>query len=185
MREGGVGIGLPYSRKLAREHDGELRYVLPRESGAPGACFELTWPPAHSSAVAPGPSQAVRDALKGTRLLVIEDDESIAALIELTFDAHGAQVLSLTTEQQVAETLKGRPVFDVALVDLSPVKDTLRESLGRMKELSPSAPIILMSGEPGGVPQEAEGSFSSWVRKPFDMDQLLSTVGKLLTKSDT
>lgn len=180
MRQGGVGIGLPYSRKLAREHDGELRYVLPGESGTKGACFELSWPPAHSSAVAPGASQAVRDALHGSRILVIEDDLSISALIELTLEAHGAQVLSLATAAQVEEAFRGRALFDVALLDLSPVRDTLSATLARMSELSPEAPVILMSGEPGGVPHEAEGHFASWIRKPFDMDQLLSTVGKLI-----
>lgn len=180
MRQGGVGIGLPYSRKLAREHDGELRYVPPAESGAKGACFELSWPRAHSSAVAPGSSQAVRDALHGSRILIIEDDLSISSLIELTFEAHGAQVLCLATGEQVEEAFRGRPLFDVALVDLSPVRDILDATLTRIKELSPDAPIILMSGEPSGVPQEAEGRFASWVRKPFDMDQLLTTVGKLI-----
>lgn len=185
MRDGGVGIGLPYSRRLAREHDGELRYVLPEESGARGACFELTWPPAHSSAVAPGPSQAVRDALHGARVLVIEDDLSISSLIELTFEAHGAQVLSLSSAEQVEETFRGRPLFDVALVDLSPVRETLCATLSKMAELSPDAPVILMSGEPSGVPHEAEGRFAAWVRKPFDMDQLLSTVGKLIVAHPT
>jgi CheY-like chemotaxis protein len=180
MRAGGVGIGLPYSRKLAREHDGELRYVLPAESEATGACFELSWPRAHSSGVAPGPSQAVRDALHGSRILVIEDDLSISSLIELTFEGHGAQVLCLGTAEQVTEALRGRPLFDVALLDLSPIRDTLCATLTRMKELSPDAPIVLMSGEPSGVPQEAEGRFASWIRKPFDMDQLLSTVGRLI-----
>lgn len=180
MREGGVGIGLPYSRKLAREHDGEVRYVLPAESGTKGACFELSWPPAHSSAVAPGPSQAVRDALHGSRILIIEDDLSISSLIELTFEAHGAQVLSLSTAAQVEEAFRGRPLFDVALLDLSPVRETLNATLTRMSELAPDAPIVLMSGEPSGVPPEAEGRFASWIRKPFDMEQLLSTVGKLI-----
>ncbi len=180
MRQGGAGIGLPYSRRLAREHDGELRYVLPPQSGTSGACFELSWPTAHSSTVAPGPSQAVRDALHGSRVLVIEDDLSISSLIELTFEAHGAQVLSLATGEQVEETLRGRPLFDVALVDLSPVRDSLCSILSRMEQLSPGAPVILMSGEPSGVPKEAEGKFASWVRKPFDMDQLLSTVGRLI-----
>lgn len=180
MRQGGVGIGLPYSRKLAREYDGELRYVLPTESGTQGACFELSWPSAHSSSVAPGPSQAIRDALHGSRILVIEDDLSISSLIELTFEAHGAQVLSLATAVEVEQTFRGRPLFDVALLDLSPVRDNLSATLTRMSELSPDAPVVLMSGEPSGVPPEAEGRFASWVRKPFDMDQLLSTVGKLI-----
>jgi CheY-like chemotaxis protein/two-component sensor histidine kinase len=183
-RPGGAGIGLPYSRALARNHGGDLRIVAPSERpGAVGACFELQWPYARSSAISSGPPESVRVALRGARVLLIEDDLAISSLIDLTLDAYGAQVLSLTTEEEVQNTLQGAPVFDAALVDLSPLKDTLIPSLERLKMLSPRAPLILMSGEPAGVPEEAQGYFDSWVRKPFDMDQLLRTLSELLQEA--
>jgi two-component sensor histidine kinase len=180
-RPGGAGIGLPYSRALARNHGGDLRLLHPSErEGKAGACFEIQWPYARSSAVSSGPPESVRVALRGARVLLIEDDLAISSLIDLTFDAYGGQVLALSSAEEVEAALQGKPVFDAALIDLSPLKGTLEATLMRLRELSPKAPLILMSGEPGGVPEEAEGYFSSWVRKPFDMDQLLRTLSDLL-----
>lgn len=184
-RPGGAGIGLPYSRTLAHNHGGDLRLVPPSErGGAPGACFELEWPYARSSPVSSGPPESVRVTLRGARVLLIEDDLSISSLIELTFDAYGARVLALTSEEEVDKTLQNTPVFDAALIDLSPLKGRLIPSLQRLRELAPGAPLILMSGEPGGVPEEAQGYFASWVRKPFDMDQLLRSLSDLLQPAD-
>jgi hypothetical protein len=39
---------------------------------------------------------------------------------------------------------------------------------------------ILISGVAGGVPQGAETLVSAWVRKPFEMSEVLSVMGTLL-----
>jgi DNA-binding NtrC family response regulator len=122
----------------------------------------------------------VRVALRGARVLLIEDDLSISALIDLTFNAYGADVISLSSMEELDTVLLGSPAFDVALIDLSPLKGQLELSLGRLRALAPGAPLILMSGDPGGVPAEVEGYFATWVRKPFDMDQLLRSIAELL-----
>lgn len=180
-RPGGAGIGLPYSRALARNHGGDLRVIPPSERpGQKGACFELEWPYARSSAVPSSPPESVRAGLRGARVLLIEDDLSISALIDLTFNAYGAEVTALSTMEEVEAALQGCPEFDVALIDLSPIKGHLQSSLKRLRALAPRAPLILMSGDPGGVPAEAEDYFASWVRKPFDMDQLLRSISELL-----
>lgn len=177
-RPGGAGIGLPLSRSLALENGGELRLAHPPVAKERGACFELQWPAAPSAAVPPGKNQSA--VLSGARLLVIEDDVSIASLIELSFEAQGAHVLSITEPDQLDEVLMKDPVFDVVLLDLSPVKGRLEEIFARLRALSPHAPVILMSGEPTGVPQVEGANFAAWVRKPFDMGQLLDTVAGLL-----
>jgi CheY-like chemotaxis protein len=179
-RKGGAGIGLPFSRTLARKCGGELRLVPAEESKSQGACFELTWPGSRPLTVAPGQSSPFAEKMRGARILVIEDDISILSLIELGFQAHGAEVITLSNPDEVEETLQGRPVFDAALVDLSPIKSRLVEVLARLRHLAPHAPIVLVSGEPTGVPDEANGRFAAWVRKPFDMGELLNTVSNLL-----
>ena len=95
-------------------------------------------------------------------------------------EAQGAHVHSIVRESQVDEVLSQRPLFDIALLDLSPVKDRLEEILARLKNLAPNAPVLLMSGEPAGVPAEAQGRFSDWIRKPFDMTQLVTRMTQLL-----
>lgn len=182
-RRGGAGIGLPFSRTLARKCGGELRLVPPEESKGSGASFELTWPGSRPLTVAPGRPSPFSEKMKGARILVIEDDLSILSLIQLSFEAHGAEVITLTNPNEVEETLQGRPMFDAALVDLSPIKPRLVEVLARLRHLSPGAPIVLVSGEPSGVPEEANGRFAAWVRKPFDMGELLNTVGNLLQQA--
>jgi len=181
-RPGGAGIGLPHSRSIARENGGDLNYV-PLPEGAKGACFELTWPAAPSAAVPPSQAGGADGSLSGTRVLLVEDDASICSLIELTFEAHGAHVLAIADPSRIDEVLSSRPMFDVALLDLSPIRERLDEIFARLGNLSPGAPVILMSGEPTGVPDEASGRFASWIRKPFDMDQLLHTVSSLLREA--
>lgn len=182
-RDGGAGIGLPFSRSLARQNGGDLRLVPAAERKSPGACFELTWPCARAVSVAPPRPTKYSGKMAGARILVIEDDLSILSLIELSFEAHGAEVISLSNPGQVEETLQGLPLFDAALIDLSPIKDRLVEVLARLRHLSPAAPIVLVSGEPTGVPHEANGRFAAWVRKPFDMVELLTTVDNLLSQA--
>ncbi len=177
-RPGGVGIGLPLSRRLARDNGGEL-CLTPTQQGT---CFELSWPADPLTAVRSAPPTHYQGGLDGRRILVIEDDLSIASLVELSLEVHGAQVLTITDSEQLDGVLMKRPVFDVVLLDLSPVRARLTEVLARLNNLAPDAPIVLMSGEPGGVPEEAQGRFASWVRKPFDMDHLVLTLGRLVAE---
>jgi len=174
-RSEGAGIGLPFSRRLARRNGGELSLLNP---GEPGACFELRWPCAPSSQVPP--PRPLDRTLRGTRVLMIEDDQSIAHLVELSLEARGAQVLSIIESEAIDEVLSKRPIFDIALIDLSPIKTRAEEILTRLSHLSPDAPLVMMSGEPGKLGADLERRFASSIRKPFDMDQLADTVERCL-----
>lgn len=177
-RKGGAGIGLPHSRQIARDAGGDL-IVVPADKGAR---FELTWPVAGSTGVRPSVPAEEAKALEGARVLVLEDDTAISALVELSFEARGAEVITVEDPAQLHRVLDGRPVLDIVLLDLSPVEDDLPHVFDRMRSVAPSAPVILMSGQPTGVPDNAQGQFASWVRKPFDMEQLIATVAESLHK---
>lgn len=175
-RQGGVGIGLPHSKQLARNAGGDL-IVVPAERGAR---FELTWPVVGSTGVRPSIPVEEAKALDGARVLVLEDDTAISALVELSFEARGAQVVTVEGPEQLRQVLDARPLLDVVLLDLSPVEAELPEVFARLASVAPDAPVILMSGQPTGVPEEMQGRFASWVRKPFDMEQLIATVAECL-----
>lgn len=176
-RRGGAGIGLTHSRRLACERGGNLR-LLPSERGA---CFELTWPRATSAAGAVEVREAQANrALNGARILVVEDDPAIASLLELSLEAKGAEVVLVDGAHGLGQLLGGRPVIDAALLDLSPLAGHLAEWLDEIRRHAPDAPLVLVSGHPNGIPDEAAGRFSAWVRKPFEMGELLHTLGCLL-----
>lgn len=177
-RVGGVGIGLPHSRHLARQAGGDLALV----PSAQGACFELVWPFATAgslrSTIAPESGTHLADA----RVLVIEDDAALSTLIELSFGARGAEVIVAPDRTSLEAVLSGRPVLDLILLDLSPAEGELAATLAALNRVAPGAPIVLMSGQPTGVPPEAEGYVECWVRKPFDLEELIRTARDLLAR---
>jgi CheY-like chemotaxis protein len=175
-RRGGAGIGLAHSRRLARESGGDLSLLHAER----GASFELTWPVlASASAVKNGESSS--SILVGARILVVEDDAAIASLLELSLEARGAEVVVASDGQSLERILSGRPLFDAALLDLSPLGERLVESIDAIVRESPRASILLVSGQPTGIPPEAEGRFAAWVRKPFEMSELVETLTSLLS----
>ena len=175
-RAEGAGIGLVHSFALARERGGDLDYV----AGDRGARFELTWPVARSTAVRPSVRAASTTALTGTTILLVEDDVAVASLVELSCGARGAEVIIAADRDELRRVLEVTPRIDAVLLDLSPVEEALAETLDEIGARAPSAPVILMSGQPTGVPAGGEGRFSAWVRKPFDMEELLQTVADLV-----
>lgn len=178
-RSGGAGIGLPHSRRLAREGGGDLHLVpTPR-----GALFELVWPVAATSSVRPTLGAESRRDLAGARILAVEDDSALSALIELSFGARGAEVIVVSDAAALDAVLAGRPMLDLVLLDLSPIETRLASALAEIARVAPQAPVVLMSGQPTGVPAEAEGRVARWVRKPFDLDELIGTVRDLLPRS--
>lgn len=174
LRPGGAGIGLPHSRELAVDHGATLELL----SSVRGARFELSWPVVRSSAPQSSFPPAVRAALDGARILVIEDDPAVSALVEMSLEARGAEIILVSGAPQLRTVLGRKPVVDLVLMDLSPVLPEISEIIRELNTVCPDAPIVLMSGQPGSVPVEFESAFCSWIRKPFDMGQLIQTVGE-------
>lgn len=176
-RRGGAGIGLAHSQRLARESGGDLRLTTSER----GACFELIWPITPRSSALRTSTEGTVSVLVGARILVVEDDAAIASLLELSLEARGAQVIVVSDAVELQRVLGGRPIFDAALLDLSPLGGQLRESIEAIVRQSPRASVLLVSGQPGGIPPEADGLFAAWVRKPFEMSELIETLTSLLS----
>lgn len=175
LRPGGAGIGLAHSRHLALEHGGDLAWVPTTR----GARFVVSWPMGRASATHSSLPPSEKAQLEGMRILLIEDDEAVTTLLELTLEARGAEILPVATLAQLRTVLDHRPVIDVVLVDLSPLASNLEGALQEIQQVCPDAAIVLTSGQPGGVPVSVEKCFQAWVRKPFDTDQLVKTLATL------
>jgi CheY-like chemotaxis protein len=177
-REGGAGLGLRHSADLARSHGGSLSLV----SHAPGATFELAWPIGEALSQAgrmlPPPRQA---SVAGARVLVVEDDAAVRSLVEFALEARGAQAIVVATGDEFDAIVAAGAPFDAALVDLSPLGGRAASALETLRASSPSVVTILISGVAGGIPPGTEQLISAWVRKPFEMSEVLQVMGTLLT----
>jgi CheY-like chemotaxis protein len=174
-RTGGAGIGLKHSAALARERGGELRLV----QAGPGATFELCWPvrEAHS-----GAHQRLRESsvsLGGLRVLVIEDDPAVSSLIEFALETHGVHVFPAARQEQMVALLREHR-FDAALVDLSPFENDAGEALELLDAaVADGASLILISGLVTRLPPVLEGRIAAWVRKPFEMNEVVQVLRQL------
>lgn len=173
-RRGGAGIGLRHSAALAAEAGGDLRLG---ESIA-GTRFELTWPltPATDRA-AHGPESTERPvvdrpSIDGARILVIEDDAAVIELLELALEARGASVVSIQARADLPRVLStGR--FDAALLDMSPLLGDVDGAVAELRRANPDARLVVMSGS---VPPAKVGGASVWVRKPFEVREIVDAL---------
>lgn len=173
-RRGGAGVGLKHSHALASSHGAHL-IVAP---SGPGACFELHWPAAEARSSV-RPQRAPGACVRGARVLVVEDDAAVRSLIELALEARGAQT-NLVASAAELDAAMVRGTYDVALIDLSPIGDQAAATFARLRQTNPGIVIILISGVASGVPDAMERDVAAWVRKPFEMGEVIDVMGRLL-----
>jgi CheY-like chemotaxis protein len=177
-RSGGAGVGLRHSAALARSHGGELRVAR----SAPGACFELRWPIAEARSSVRPASQA-QSPVRGARVLVVEDDAAVCSLVELALGARGAEVVLASSRAEFLAALATSGPFDAALVDLSPLAGAAESAFDQLHAACPGIPVILISGVASGMPDGVVDRVTAWVRKPFEMGEVIDVLGQHLAPS--
>ncbi len=176
-RAGGAGIGLRYAAALARESGGVLSLV----QAEPGARFELRWP--RRGSFPPAPPRSSRKpqmVLANKRLMVVEDDEAVFDLLEAALGSRGATVVWVRNRDELNAALRTGS-FDAALCDLSPLADDLKGALAAIREASPTARLIIMSGNVSVPPHSEPADWpDDWgiqhIRKPFEIAEILGAL---------
>ena len=168
-RVGGAGIGLRGSLALARAHGGNLLLAPSKEVGAR---FELEWPMLAAQE---------RSSLAGVRILLLEDDDSIIELLELSLGGRGASVTSVRALDALEATLSGTP-FDVLLADLSPFEATSPSGVDPTRHLArffalgrtqvATFTVLVISGSVSAGPDKE----FAWLRKPFTPSELVEAL---------
>jgi CheY-like chemotaxis protein len=180
-RVGGAGIGLRHARALARAASGDLELGTSER----GARFRISWPRWGSVSIPP-PSASALPTLLGSRVLVVEDDEHVALLLETALGARGATVHVARDAKEfeiaIARASGGLgDTQDVALIDLSPLASDLGGALTRLRQHSPKVALVFISGSATGLPDEVLLHDVTWVRKPFEVAEVVAAV--LATRS--
>jgi len=173
-REGGAGVGLKHARALARAAGGELELASEGAAG-PGARFRLRWPRIEPvQAPMSSPRAAV---LAGTRVLVVEDDPDVATLLEAALGARGAHVVVARSAAELA--VHAQDEHDAALVDLSPIARDVRGAIDALRRGSPHAALVFISGSAVGLPEGLDGERVRWVRKPFEVSEIVAALSDM------
>lgn len=119
----------------------------------------------------------------GKRLLLVDDDEQLIALLAMRLDAMG-YVVSYTANAKEAYCLAARRDFDVIVMDVVMPHITGIELCGRLREEGVLTPILLLSGqtEKAYIVDGLNAGADDYITKPFDDTELVARIEALLRR---
>jgi PAS domain S-box-containing protein len=180
----GLGLGLTISRRLAQLHGGRLEAIS--HWPAPGTEFTLHLP------VGTRPDQAKLEdtrmdsekAAAALRILVVDDNDDVAAAMAMLLQALGHQVQTAPSgERALSLAAQWRP--RVALIDIGlPDMDGM-ELGGHLRALQPDREELLLVAVTGYGHEEARrrslaAGFDQHLAKPVDQSTLLGLLADVL-----
>ncbi|MBV8062607.1 MAG: response regulator [Nevskia sp.] len=196
----GLGLGLAIVKHLVEMHGGQ---VAVRSTGVGrGAEFVLSFPilaleppqpaAAHQAASAPAPPSAVAGTapapaaprLAGLRLLVVDDEADVRAVLESLLGAEGARVVGAPSAAAAMERLRSQRM-DAVLSDIGmPETDgyVLARSIRALREresaTSPAVPLIAFTAfsRAEDAQRALDNGFDAHVAKPADLEWLIAVL---------
>lgn len=118
------------------------------------------------------------------RILLADDSVTIQKVIELTFMDEDYEVRAVSNGDEAIKALpEVDPHFVIADVHMPGANGY--EFCRRSKERRPDVPVLLLVGtfEPFDEAQARAAGSDSYLKKPFDSQELLQRVGELLSRS--
>jgi two-component system, cell cycle sensor histidine kinase and response regulator CckA len=188
----GRGLGLAAVYGIVRKHRGGIRMMSTPEVGT---TVELYLPVPAKRVSAPIPPVAVVDSRavstqelsrarsREVQVLLVDDDTNVRKLIEmllkeegyrLTVCRNGREALKLFEEQHGQLTLG---IVDMMMPGLGGL-----ELIAAMRQVKPKFPVIIISGytDREVSPEVAATGPTLFLHKPFQIDQLMKAINKLL-----
>lgn len=116
--------------------------------------------------------------LPGKRILVVEDEVDVRAFVEMVLEEEGYDVAVAGNGQQALEEVRRRKPSLILLDMRLPVMDGWEFARRLRAELGSNIPVIVMTAlhDPAAAARQIDAR--GYLRKPFDIDQLLRTVEK-------
>jgi len=116
----------------------------------------------------------------GSTVLIVEDDRSLRLLCRVNLELEQYRVLEAETIAQAIALVGSEPI-DVVLLDLHVGEEHGFTLLPYLRESRPEASVCLLSGTSENDPEQVEG-VHGFIRKPFELEELTSTVQRLLAR---
>lgn len=111
------------------------------------------------------------------KILIIDDEESILAMGEEVLAREGYKVTTINDSEKAINLFSSNK-YDLVITDFNMPKFNGLEVIDKLKEHSPETPCILWSG----TLEEDIPVLSEFLKKPFDVNALISIVKNILSK---
>ncbi len=183
-KQKGSGLGLATSYSIIKNHGGLIDVVS--RTGTGTICF--IYLPATDAGIEVQKNPSVSPAVRQGKILVMDDEEVVRNIVGEMLKALGhavefAEHGDAAIEKYQAAREAGNP-FDIVILDLT-VRGGLggKETNNRLLAIDPGARVIVSSGysDDAVMADHRAHGFAACLRKPYQLDELVSTLNALLT----
>ena len=119
------------------------------------------------------------------RILVVEDEESLSAMLKLNLEIEGYQVITVFDGKSALDKLRHQ-AFDLAILDVMIPEIDGFAVCQTIRLEGNKTPILFLSAKGTGK-DRVEGlklGGDDYLTKPFDLEELILRVGKLIVRKD-
>lgn len=178
----GSGMGLAIVVGIVKSYGGMI--TVDSKPGK-GTTFYVYFPVIDKKAVKE--IKENEDLPKGKeKVLVVDDEESIADMTMQRLENLGYQVTSKTNSQEALELFSSQSdSFDIVISDQTMPELTGEELAKKLLEIRPNIPIIICTGYSSKMDEEKAKSIgiSAFIMKPVDKGELAKTIRQVLDEN--
>lgn len=122
--------------------------------------------------------------MNGKKILVVDDDEGILEAFEAVLESADYTVIKTTSPDMLFD-MTSENLPDLILLDVLLSGVDGREVCQKLKsnKTTEHIPVIIVSAHPGADKSTKEVGADDFIAKPFEMDELLSKIARLLPAS--
>jgi DNA-binding response OmpR family regulator len=113
-------------------------------------------------------------------VLVVDDDAAIRFLCRVNLELDGWTVHEARALEQARETLAAASV-DIVLLDVHIGIESGLDFIREIRERRPGVPVVLLTGSVGSPSLDGVDA-DAVISKPFTLDQLTGTLGRLVRR---
>ncbi|HXV77677.1 MAG TPA: response regulator [Candidatus Polarisedimenticolaceae bacterium] len=177
----GTGLGMSVAYGIVTRHDGTIEV---RSRPGEGTSFTLEFPVCDRPVdVAGGDGAVTPDLVRPGRILVIDDEQPVAQVLEDALTGAGHTVETAGSGREGVERASAAE-FDLVLTDLGMPDMSGWEVASEIRAHRPHVPVILVTGWGATLSREEveRSGVSAVVHKPFEIQELIETTGAVLAR---
>lgn len=179
----GMGLGMSVVYGIVTRHGGTIDVET---ALAKGTTFTLMFPVTHEAEVpvAGFDGAALPHLMRPGRILVVDDEPDVAAVVKDVLLMAGHEV-DTAISGAVALQMIGLTAYDLVFTDLGMPDMSGWDVAEKINAAKPGLTVALVTGWGTSLDEAdaAKRGVSAVVHKPFEIDELLATAQRLLSKS--
>jgi PAS domain S-box-containing protein len=184
----GNGLGLATTYSIIKNHNGLITVASQVHYGS---TFTLYLPASRHVEIPVEPPRQLNQVISGTgRILIVDDEEAIRALVEFTLERLGYQVTQAESALEgvdiYRQKLEAGERFDAVILDLTlPGGMGGKEALKKLIEIDPTVNAIVSSGYAmdATMSRYQDFGFRGVIAKPYEAAELGKIVHEVIASS--